>query len=70
MNNAMNQHIVPVWLTVPEAAERARVGARTIYSEVKAHRLRAAKVGGKKQLRFRAEWIDSWLESSTTEVQA
>ena len=51
------------WLTVKEAAERARCGTKTIYREVKAHRLKAAKVGGRRELRFRPEWIDAWLES-------
>ncbi len=52
------------WLTVKEAAERARCGIKTIYREVKAHRLKAARVGGRRELRFRPEWIDAWLESS------
>ncbi len=54
------------WLTVKEAAERARCGTKTIYREVKAHRLKAAKVGGRRELRIRPEWIDAWLESSVS----
>ena len=34
------------WLTVREAACRARVGSRVIYREVAAGRLRAARIGG------------------------
>ena len=49
------------WLTVKEAAGRARCGIKLIYREVKAKRLQAAKVGGRRELRFQAEWIDDWL---------
>jgi excisionase family DNA binding protein len=54
------------WLTVIEAARRARCGPRLIYREVRANRLRAARVGGRRELRIRAEWIDTWLEAYTT----
>lgn len=55
---------VAIWLSVEQAAARAQVGKRTIYNEVAAGRLRAARVGGRRKLRFRAEWIDQWLEAS------
>ena len=32
-----------------------------IYREVKANRLKAARVGGRRELRFLATWIDDWL---------
>jgi excisionase family DNA binding protein len=54
------------WLTVTEAADRARCGAKLIYREVRARRLRAAHVGGRRELRLRAEWIDTWLDAYTT----
>ncbi len=49
------------WLTVKEAAYRARCGVKTIYREVKAGKLMAARVGGRRELRFLADWIDEWL---------
>ena len=49
------------WLTVSEAAQRARCGPKLIYREVRAGRLQAARIGGRRELRFRAEWIDQWL---------
>ena len=49
------------WLTVKEAAARARCGVKLIYREVTAERLQAARVGGRRDLRFRAEWIDDWI---------
>lgn len=56
--------IVTPWRTAEEAAQRAKVGRRTIYLESKAGRLRAARIGGRRELRFRDEWIDQWLEST------
>jgi excisionase family DNA binding protein len=49
------------WLTVREAADRARCGPKTIYRAVKSRQLRAARIGGRRELRFLATWIDSWL---------
>jgi excisionase family DNA binding protein len=56
------------WLTVREAAERARCGARSIYCAVQAGTLRAARLGGRKELRFLPEWVDDWLLATSTPV--
>ncbi len=53
------------WLTPKQAAARAQVGVKTVYREVAAGRLKAARVGGRRELRLRAEWIDEWLEAAT-----
>lgn len=50
-----------IWLTAKQAASRAQVTVDTIYREVKAGRLRAARIGGR-NLRFRESYIDAWLE--------
>jgi|KBSMisStaDraftv2_1062788.scaffolds.fasta_scaffold600989_2 excisionase family DNA binding protein len=52
------------WRTVEDAAARGLVSKKTIYKEVKAKRLRAATVGGRKNLRFLDEWVDEWLVNS------
>jgi excisionase family DNA binding protein len=52
------------WLTVAEAAQRARCGVKTVYREVRADRLRAARIGGRRELRLRPEWVDAWLEQT------
>lgn len=57
---------VSPWLTVEEAALRARCGVKTIYREVRAGRLRAARVGGRRELRLLPEWVDDWLLKTTT----
>jgi excisionase family DNA binding protein len=56
------------WLTPAEAAARAQLSIATLYREVRRGRLRAARVGGRRKLRFKAQHIDEWLESSVTEV--
>ena len=60
---------VSPWLTVAEAAERARCGRKVIYREIKAGRLRAAVVGGRRDLRLLANWVDQWLEATSTPIE-
>ena len=61
--------VVPIWLTPDQAAARAQVGRGVIYHEVRAGRLRAARIGGRRELRIRPEWIDAWLEHAATPVE-
>jgi excisionase family DNA binding protein len=46
------------WLNVREAATRAKCGERSIYNAVAAGKLRAARLGGRRELRFLPEFID------------
>jgi excisionase family DNA binding protein len=55
------------WLKVGEAADRARCGPKTIYRAVQRGQLRAARIGGRRELRFLASWIDCWLAGEETE---
>lgn len=61
--------IASPWLTVKEAAARARCGRKTIYGEVRAGRLRAATIGNRRDLRILAEWVDAWLTASSRPVE-
>jgi excisionase family DNA binding protein len=49
------------WLKVRDAADRARCGPKTIYRAVRSGQLRAARIGGRRELRFLEGWIDQWL---------
>jgi len=57
------------WLVAPEAASYARVSKKTVYREARLGRLRHARVGGRRELRFRREWIDAWLEQASTPIE-
>lgn len=59
----MNVPIVSPWLTLAEASAYAKRGKRFIRNEVKAGRLRAAVIGGKREYLTKTEWIDAWLEA-------
>jgi excisionase family DNA binding protein len=59
---------VSPWLTVTEAADRGRCGVKLLYREIRAGRLKAARIGGRREYRLRPEWIDQWLDASSTVV--
>ena len=65
----MNEAAASPWLTVAEAAGRARVGRKTIYASAKSGKLRAARINGRRDLRLLASWIDTWLEASAVPVE-
>jgi excisionase family DNA binding protein len=54
------------WLDVTDAARHAKCGKRLIYREVQQGRLRAARIGGRRELRFLSTWIDAWLLAAST----
>jgi hypothetical protein len=54
---AMNTGASP-WLSLSDAANYAKRGKRFLAKEVRAGRLRAAIVGGRKELVFRCQWLD------------
>jgi excisionase family DNA binding protein len=52
------------WLTVAEAAERARCSRSVIYAAARSVQLRTAKAG--RLLRVHVDWVDEWLRSNGT----
>jgi excisionase family DNA binding protein len=50
------------WLTASEAAEHAAVSTDTIYTACVRSELRYTRIGGRRNIRFRKQWIDDWLE--------
>jgi excisionase family DNA binding protein len=58
----------PTWLKIADAAKRTQCSEGTIRREVRAGRLRAVRVGGRKSVRFRSEWLDEWLQAGHTET--
>ncbi len=57
------------WLTVIEAAEYSGLSRDTIYTACERRELRHARVGGRRTIRLKAEWIDAWLEQHTRGAQ-
>jgi excisionase family DNA binding protein len=64
----MAEQQVLAWLTTLQAAARAQVSESTILREARALRLRSVRVGGRRNLRVRPEWVDSWLEGQSPEA--
>jgi excisionase family DNA binding protein len=51
------------WLRVPAAAEYAGVSRDTIYTACERGELQHARIGGRRAIRLRTDWIDAWLEA-------
>jgi excisionase family DNA binding protein len=56
------------WLTVGEGADYAGVSRDTIYTACERRELRHARIGGRRSIRLKAEWIDAWLEGNVMAV--
>jgi len=57
------------WFTVTQAAEYAGVSRDTIYTACERREIRHARVGGRRAIRLKPEWIDAWLERHALEAQ-
>lgn len=58
------------WITLDEGAQIAQVSTATLRREINRGRLRHARVGGRRAIRLRPEWLDLWLEQTTTPIEA
>ena len=68
--NTTDVPIIDPWLTLQQGAIRLQLHEATLRRAVKRGQLRAARVGGRKSIRLRASWLDAWLESSITPIEA
>ena len=50
------------WFTVAEAAQYAGVSRDTIYTACERREIRQVRLGGRRAIRLKPEWIDAWLE--------
>ena len=64
----MSDQAATPWITVKEAARYAKCGTKSIYLGVASGKLQAARLGGRRELRFVREWLDEWLRATSTLV--
>jgi excisionase family DNA binding protein len=57
------------WLTVKQAREIVQCGEKLLYREIRAGRLRAARLGGRRDLRVHRTWIHEWLLACSRPVE-
>lgn len=57
------------WRVTAEAASYLRKGPKFVRGEVKAGRLRAARVGGRGDLVFHVSWLDAYLEALAAPIE-
>ena len=58
-----------IWLNVSEGAEYAGVSRDTIYAACEPRELRHARIGGRRSIRLKREWIDAWLERHVRDAE-
>lgn len=58
-----------LWLNVGEGAEYAGVCRDLIYDACAARRIHHIRVGGRRAIRLKREWIDEWLERHAVVTQ-
>ena len=51
-----------LWLNVSDAAEYAGVWRDTIYTACERREIRHVRIGGRRSIRLKREWIDDWYE--------
>jgi excisionase family DNA binding protein len=54
--------VMKIWLNVAGAAEYAGVSRDTIYTACERREIHHARVGGRRAIRLKPEWIAAWLE--------
>ena len=54
-----------LWVNVNDAAEYAGVCRDTIYTACERGGLRHVRIGGRRAIRLKTQWIDEWLERHT-----
>jgi excisionase family DNA binding protein len=49
------------WLSIDGVCAHAGISASLAYKEIRAGRLRAARLGGRRNVRVLRRWVDEWL---------
>jgi excisionase family DNA binding protein len=62
MRSPTRRSLMKTWMRVADAAEYADVSRDTIYTACERNEMRHVRIGGRRSIRLKAEWIDAWLE--------
>lgn len=57
------------WLTLEQASKLVQAHQATLRREIRRARLRAARIGGRRSIRLRRSWLETWLEATTTPME-
>jgi excisionase family DNA binding protein len=61
-SDSKKEIVMATWLRVPQAAQYAGVSRDTIYTACARNEIRHVRVGGRRAIRLKPEWIDEWFE--------
>ena len=64
---AIDEAVTP-WMTVAQAATRAQCGRQAIYGAIAVGKLKAARLGKRREWRIHRGWLDTWIEAAATIV--
>ena len=56
------------WLNGTQAAAYVGRHKEFLFREIRAGRLRAARIGGRGEILTRAEWLDAWVETQAKPI--
>jgi len=56
------------WLNGKQAAAYVGRGKDFLFREIRAGRLRAARIGGRGEILTRVEWLDAWVTDQATPI--
>jgi excisionase family DNA binding protein len=59
-----------VWLTAEQAALYMQCGVKVVYRAAVRGELRVARIGGRRDIRTKRDWIDAYLESRALPVES
>ena len=57
------------WWDVGRGAAYARVSKKLLYRAIRGGKLKAARVGGRREVRLRREWIDEFIEGQVPRLE-
>jgi len=61
------QHYESPWWDAGRSAAYAQVSKKLIYRAIRRGQLKAARVGGRRQVRLRREWLDAFIEGQVVQ---